>query len=48
MTGRSQALKPEVRTVRAQNSWDLCLSRNKCDEFNDSSQVGREAGRGVR
>lgn len=47
MTGRNQAIKPEVRAAGAQNSWNFCLSRNKLDVFKDSSQGGREAGRGV-
>lgn len=47
MTGRSQAIKPEVRAAGAQNSWNFCLSRNKVAVRNDSRQEGREVGRGV-
>lgn len=47
VTGRNQAIKSEVRPAGARDSRDLCLSRNRLDVLSDSSQVGREAGRGV-
>lgn len=52
MPDRSQAIKPQRCEAGAQSSWDLCLSRNTFDMFNNSSQrercdrkPGRQAGK---